>query len=785
MAEKSNTFLAKYKIEIPIIQRDYVQGADRWKSKRNAFVERLLSALSNNFPIILDFIYGTTSSDNSSFIPLDGQQRLTTLNLLGWVLIQHELSSDGITDEYRAKLYDWRTILGLKYGTRASSTEFCDRLFRTDVPFSAKLSTAIKNCIWYAERWDYDPTIVAMLQMIDAIASKLSLPSNQFNVSEMTERFFTDSPIRFEVQNISKNTGIDDLYIKINARGKQLTDFEHFKVKFISLLAEKHPNSKYNGLSYKDYFEQRIENEWCNLLWNYAIADYDNKATVYPRIDEYFMRLFSTVTDYIWQYRFHKECKNEEIESAIAVYAHRSAVEQLFRLLDAMLIIANHQQKESSNDAIDFFFKSLLFSTLDPKDNTIKTEQRVNIFAEKSEHINLFKSLISEGNIEIRRALLFLGIVEYVQKYGISDHDRLQEFVRVWWAFIMLTKRQRLANGYAVRANINLKDDGKEFLDALRQLLSSPDVHQCTGIATVQHLTNRHFYNVPGRYVGDVLRLLNHPWLLYDIHMLNNVLSDATFAAGKVYDSFFSEFVAKTNTERITKLIDGGYVGTRVKNNSVTYGIIGNWSYIFTDDRSSTATAICNVICNAPAQPIGGANKELTQFVHDYCVQLNDQANEFAAFIIDGPYHVFSVEKSRAFSKKGYRTEPYAYVVAKLAGANSFYFYQPNCKIKAASGQELRLTIHCTDSDHYGLCITDYHLELKCQSDGCFMHQYESEEELRPLPAAFTARFGTDMANLTDSENAFTVLQNVFTMPNEDDPVKVAVSLLKAVLKTF
>lgn len=785
MAEKSNEFLDKYKIEIPIIQRDYVQGADLWKSKRDAFVDRLLKALSSGEQIILDFIYGTTSNSEKFFIPLDGQQRLTTLNLLGWVLIQHELSSEDISDEYRAKLSDWRKILGLKYETRASSTEFCDHLFGTDVPFYPMLSTAVKNCIWYAERWDYDPTIVAMLQMIDAISTKLSTLANSFDISKMTELFFTDSPIRFEVQNISKNTGIDDLYIKINARGKQLTDFEHFKVKFISLLAEKHPHSKYNGLSYKDYFEQRIENEWCNLLWNYAIADYDDKATAYPRIDEYFMRLFNIVTDYIWQYKLHKECKNEEIESAIAVYAHRSAVEQLFRVLDAMLTIAHTQQDKSPKDAIDSFFNKLLFSTLEEKNDTIKTEQRVNIFAEKSEHINLFKTLICEVNMEIRRALLFLGIVEYVHKYGVSDHDRLQEFVRVWWAFIMLTKRQRLAEGYAVRANINLKDDGKEFVDALRQLLTSPDVYQCTGLPTVQHLTNRQFYNVPNRYVNDVIPLLNHPWFLYDIHMLNDVLSDAKFAAGKVYDSFFCEFVAKANTERITKLIDGGYVGTKVKNNSVTYGIIRNWSYIFTDDRSSTATAICNVIRNAPAQPISGANQELTQFVHDYCDKLNAHANQFAAFIIDSPYQVFSVEKSRGFSKKGYRTEPYAFMVAKLAGADEFSFYQPNCKIKAASGQELRLTIHCTDSVHYGLCITDYHLELECQSAGCFMHQYESEEELRPLPAAFTARFGTDMANLTDTAGVFTVQQNVFDLPDEDDPVKVAVSLLKAVLNTF
>lgn len=784
MADKSNEFLGKYKIEIPIIQRDYVQGADRWKSKRDAFVERLLTALNDNDPVVLDFIYGSKSNDVTGFTPLDGQQRLTTLNLLGWVLIQHELSSEDITDEYRAKLFDWRKILGLKYETRASSTEFCDHLFGTDVPFYPMLSTAVKNCIWYAERWDYDPTIVAMLQMIDAISTKLSTLANSFDISKMTERFFTDSPIRFEVQNISKNTGIDDLYIKINARGKQLTDFEHFKVKFISLLAEKHPNSEYNGLSYKDYFEQRIENEWCNLLWDYAIADYNDKTDKYPRIDEYFMRLFNTFTDYIWQSQTQSDCKDTEIGQVISVYENPIAVELLFRVLDSMVIIANAKQGQSPKDAIDSFFNSLLYTTLEPKDDRIKTEARVNIFAENNEHINLFKTLISEGNVNIRRVLLFLGIVEYVAHYG-TNHDQLQEFVRVWWAFIMLTKRQRLAKGYAVGANINLKDDAKEFRNALDHLLKNRDVHQCPGLTAVDHVINKDFYKVPGRYEADVLPLLNHPWLLYDIHILRDVLADSQINSGDVYVSFISNFVDQDNSYRVKKMIEGGYHGTKVNNKSITYGIISNWSYIFTDDNASTAAAICNVIRNAPAQPISGANQELTQFVHDYCDKLNAHANQFAAFIIDSPYQVFSVEKSRGFSKKGYRTEPYAFMVAKLAGADEFSFYQPNCKIKAASGQELRLTIHCTDSVHYGLCITDYHLELECQSAGCFMHQYESEEELRPLPAAFTARFGTDMANLTDSENAFTVLQNVFAMPNEDDPVKVAVSLLKAVLDTL
>ena len=785
MAEQSNTFLALHKIEIPIIQRDYVQGADLWQSKRDAFVERLLTALNENESIILDFIYGSKTDDDAGFIPLDGQQRLTTLNILGWVLIQHELSAKYITDEYRAKLCKWRSILGLRYETRTSSTEFCNRLFITDVQFSAKLSASVKNCIWYAERWDYDPTIAAMLQMMDAIASKLCAQANQFNVSAMAQRFFTDSPIRFEVQNINKSTGIDDLYIKINARGKQLTDFEHFKVKFISLLAEKHPNSTYYGLSYKDYFEQRIENEWCNLLWDYAIADYNDKSAGYPRIDEYFMRLFNTLTGFIWQKDLHKDCKGIEIEQAISVYTDSSAVEQIFHVLDSMLIIANARHDYLPKDAIDLFFNSLLFSTSNPKDAIIKTERRVNIIAERPGHINLFHTLISEDDMANRRLLLFLGIVEYVHNFGVADHVQLQEFVRVWWTFIMLTKRQRLAKGYAVGANINIKDDAAEFINALSELLATDDVHQCSTPATVLHLTDRQFYHVMDRYDGDVVPLLNHPWLLYDIHCLHNVLSDANIPAGEVYNRFITKFVALSNSERVKTLIEAGYKGSKVNNNSRTYGIIGNWSYIFTADSNATALAICNVIRGEQNQSITDTNKELTQLVHDYCDLLHKYANEFAAFIIDDPYQVFSVEKSRGFSKKGYRTEPYAFVVAKLAGAYGFHFYKPCCKVKSASGKELPLTIHCTDSYHNGLCIIDYHLELTCKTGGCYLHRYDSDEECKPLPAAFIARFGNDTANLTDNNGEFTVQQNVFSLLDENDPVQISILLFKAVLATL
>jgi len=69
--------LEKVGIKIPIIQRDYAQGREEEKYVRERFISNLFDAISNDRNLNLDFIYGTIK--NNYLIPLDGQQRLTTL----------------------------------------------------------------------------------------------------------------------------------------------------------------------------------------------------------------------------------------------------------------------------------------------------------------------------------------------------------------------------------------------------------------------------------------------------------------------------------------------------------------------------------------------------------------------------------------------------------------------------------------------------------------------------------------------------------------------------------
>ena len=83
--------LEEYSIEVPRIQRDYVQGRKDEHSTivrtnllndiKSAYEGEVILTNTNPVPLDLNFVYGKTTEDNV-FYPVDGQQRLTTLFLI-------------------------------------------------------------------------------------------------------------------------------------------------------------------------------------------------------------------------------------------------------------------------------------------------------------------------------------------------------------------------------------------------------------------------------------------------------------------------------------------------------------------------------------------------------------------------------------------------------------------------------------------------------------------------------------------------------------------------------
>ncbi|KAB1154792.1 DUF262 domain-containing protein [Flavobacterium luteum] len=275
----------EYHIEIPIIQRDYAQGRKASFEVRDLFLDALYNYLEENKKHRdLDFVYGSLiDNDNKNdikFIPLDGQQRLTTLFLLHWYLA----NKDGQLDLFKDKLQKGNKSK-FTYETRTSSREFCDALLLNDIELEEllppdknqknSLSKTIKDSSWYFLSWGNDPTIKSMLVMLDAIHNKFNNADNFFD-----RLISPDNPvITFQFLNLKEFKLTDDLYIKMNARGKSLTDFENFKAKFEQHIKDLEfktaPKFKllFNDIEKKvtvqEYFSHKIDTDWANLFWNY------------------------------------------------------------------------------------------------------------------------------------------------------------------------------------------------------------------------------------------------------------------------------------------------------------------------------------------------------------------------------------------------------------------------------------------------------------------------------------------------------------------------------------
>lgn len=270
-------------VEIPIIQRDYAQGRKSAHEVRTQFLKTLHGYLEENIPNRdLDFVYGSITrpaKGNPSLIPLDGQQRLTTLFLLHWYL--GNLS--GNIRLLRDRLLDGRRSR-FTYETRASAREFCDALLINDIDFSLlkegrTLSATIMNAGWYFQSWEYDPTIRSMITMLDAIHEMFGDKEAFFDRLIQTE-----SPvITFQFLDIGELHLTDDLYIKMNSRGKELTPFENFKAKLEKEIDDLFANDdqrwefvsggKKSQLSAHEYFAHSIDTKWLDFFWSRSLND--------------------------------------------------------------------------------------------------------------------------------------------------------------------------------------------------------------------------------------------------------------------------------------------------------------------------------------------------------------------------------------------------------------------------------------------------------------------------------------------------------------------------------
>lgn len=487
------------KIEIPEIQRDYAQGRinERVDAIRENIVSDLLDVLQSGKTLNLDFVFGQSvdrtnqanfnkskqsleqmlqvlkqysadsgvdfeskvapkpnaNSTDKLLIPFDGQQRLTTLFLLH--LYIGTMAEQNTTN-----------LANFNYKTRESTTQFIEKIiensnvilrFNPEEHIDIKqLSQAIKNQSWFFSSWQKDPTVAGMLVMLDEIRKQSIEKGIDFKSAWLN--LVENNCIDFDYFDIQEEGFDEDLYVKMNARGKGLTDFENFR----AWLEKKHKNSLPH---YK--WEYKIDKDWMDLFWKTKnkVAD----------VDVNFMAFFKNIA------LIKKISASSKSDSIYSVE------KKLIELLKPNQYTPNskYEKEDVFNETtLDYIFKILEIIASDKEGelDTIINEVWTETFKSKTEK-NFTESLLTGfGPLNLYHKTFFFSILRFLEvkektniyNYTEQDWVSFKEWLRISRNLIYNSTIDDVTN--YIPAIIALNNLGKEkVLDINKALYQLTD----------------------------------------------------------------------------------------------------------------------------------------------------------------------------------------------------------------------------------------------------------------------------------------------------------------------
>ena len=358
------------KILIPKVQRDYAQG--RRDKKASDVRKGLLNDIFNNNSVKFDFIFGTKEIRKEGrktelcFIPLDGQQRLTTL----FLLYLYGMKTN--------KLNLGHDLSKFTYDTRRASKDFSLKLVEsswTDFKMQ-KPNEYIRNSVWFQDYWQYDPTVASMLTMLDDIHEHPL--RNVYDFSNLNK-------IRFYFFDLDEHNLSESLYLKMNSRGKPLTAFEIFKAEIDVLLplnVERNPflvveNQDSNVValtSFKEKWQYCIDKQWTDFFWTFK----ENYLMDFP-----FMRFVCNMLSGYWAAFVNEKNQMDENGSAVMDNANKP------------VYILGNDGARAKNEHVetDITFNTLLSLDLNNENNYVSFEIYRNVVLLDNAFYNIAKVL--------------------------------------------------------------------------------------------------------------------------------------------------------------------------------------------------------------------------------------------------------------------------------------------------------------------------------------------------------------------------------------------------------
>lgn len=337
---KSGSGVRNIPICIPKIQRDYAEGrkSEAIERKRYSLLNDMLDVVYGiKEHLSFDFVYGYIMSGNKivagndwqnlqaypnvTFKPLDGQQRLTTLFLLYWLFGRD------------ADLRDQNGHSLLIYETRDTSEEFCHWLVKQDAgTIISKWKSEVKHIKKHNKsnesKWK---TEKGTRGVVDPIENRLrfplaSVPSlftymqsslssfkwdwhddpnihSMITVIEYAVKIINERSLIYD-DGINQNANLDNitfmlldnlvcdgdqLFEKMNARGKALTSYEILKSSLEEEMEQQGlPKS---DVSFVNSWQNAMDGDWIDYCWDNSNISANPQLKTVRSVEEKLERL--------------------------------------------------------------------------------------------------------------------------------------------------------------------------------------------------------------------------------------------------------------------------------------------------------------------------------------------------------------------------------------------------------------------------------------------------------------------------------------------------------------
>ena len=328
---------------------------------------------------------------------------------------------------------------------------------------------------WFLPAWQKDPTVNSMIEMLVAIGIRLG----EADTAPLWKRL-QEGAITFTVIEIQSNEFrlTDELYIKMNNRGRLLTDWECDKAKAIECLGEVVFTEENAGLweslqaneqekTPADYFSFRIDGRWQDFFWHLSRGGESPLEDHVQRSDEMMRYFFTWWAEYRYYHYNTGECSDK-----MHVFKSAKEITLLFQVLNKLHEIGCPHGESAENQDQEKEFLETAFGVVSKS----AVEVRLHFTGSEGNESrvgDLFR-LLCEGKLERRHQVLVYYLLLRLVKYNEEETDaNLHDFLRVVRNFLYSIRK---AEKMAFNSGIELKELSR-YAEYLDEVLGEKEVY--------------------------------------------------------------------------------------------------------------------------------------------------------------------------------------------------------------------------------------------------------------------------------------------------------------------